>query len=309
MSHKQGNTISPTYAARIGLIWVVIPALILFGLVFGGVVYSIEFLEFDWGISEPAALFISFLLGLILACLWWMFTVMPWRIWAFSRVSDPVELHAFAIAWMILYEDTSRGLGFFFERIIIANSKQHRKWVELRKRIQESENFLLEERFIYYSGIKLLWWNVLLLLFGILCIKFFFDDPTDLQNIAISLGLLFVPLFILFFPSKLNDNLPMQKRISLLRKKEAQFRISREGISIAQDHVGFIPWQHVKSVQRIMEDKNVKGVEIGAMRDEEFTLVELDVREWDINPGYLVQLVQKAHLHFSENKTNSSELG
>ncbi len=72
--------------------------------------------------------FVVFIVGFIVAWLWWPLSVPKWRLWAMQRVDDISELKERAVGAGLTWPD-----GHFFERTEI-KSKEH----ELRER--ETDN-------------------------------------------------------------------------------------------------------------------------------------------------------------------------
>jgi hypothetical protein len=73
----------------------------------------------------------TFLISPLVAWIYWSFSITHWRIWAFSRVDDPLELKRMAVDGGLIWKD-----GSFFERTEIRTTKQKALIFELEKRIR-----------------------------------------------------------------------------------------------------------------------------------------------------------------------------
>lgn len=102
--------------------------LIMFGIIVGGW-YLVIFksLLWYWGL-------ISFLIGPLIAWVFWSFMITHWRIWAFSRIEDHRELKDQAIDGMLIWKD-----GSFFERTEIRTTRQRNIIDELEQRFEDSK--------------------------------------------------------------------------------------------------------------------------------------------------------------------------
>jgi hypothetical protein len=118
-SEKLKGTVSVDRAVTIGLLWVNGP---VFLLMVGPIV---GFLAVDRAGLVPPQLqwrgICLFGAGWLLAWLWWSFTVPKWRLWAYARVLDIVELKRSAVKAGLTWPD-----GSIFERTEI-KSRAHRQ--------------------------------------------------------------------------------------------------------------------------------------------------------------------------------------
>ena len=118
-SRNLKGTLSVDRAVTIGLLWVNGPVfLLMFGPMAG-------FLIADGvGLVRPHLQWLgacAFVAGWLLAWLWWSVTVPKWRLWAYERVIEIVDLKRAAVASKLTWPD-----GSIFERTEI-KSRQHRQ--------------------------------------------------------------------------------------------------------------------------------------------------------------------------------------
>lgn len=76
----------------------------------------------------------SFLIGPMVAWVFWSFMITKWRIWAYSRVSDIQELKKQAVDGGLIWKD-----GSFFERTEIRTSEQRELINEFENQIETAE--------------------------------------------------------------------------------------------------------------------------------------------------------------------------
>jgi len=82
----------------------------------------------------------TFLISPLVAWIYWSYAITHWRIWAFSRVDDPLELKQSAVDGGLIWKD-----GSFFERTEIRTAKQKALIFELEKRIREEKTKEFED--------------------------------------------------------------------------------------------------------------------------------------------------------------------
>lgn len=76
----------------------------------------------------------SFLIGPLVAWVFWSFMITKWRIWAYSRVSDIEELKKQAVDGGLIWKD-----GSFFERTEIRTAEQRQLIHELEYQFETTE--------------------------------------------------------------------------------------------------------------------------------------------------------------------------
>lgn len=97
---------------------------------------------------------ILFVLGLVLAYLYWAVMVTRWRLWAFENVRNVHELKKRAIKEKLIYEE-----GSFYEKTEIRTSSDKEKWQLLQSKFDQPDLFMDDydvpaETIIYYSKSK-----------------------------------------------------------------------------------------------------------------------------------------------------------
>jgi hypothetical protein len=125
-SKRLKGTVSVDRAVTIGLLWVNGPVfLLMFGPLAAFVVADRA------GLVRPQLQWLgagAFGVGWLLAWLWWSLTVPKWRLWAYERVIDIVELKRAAVAATLIWPD-----GSIFERTEI-KSRAHRQLERMYER-------------------------------------------------------------------------------------------------------------------------------------------------------------------------------
>lgn len=97
---------------------------------------------------------ILFVLGLVLAYLYWAVMVTRWRLWAFENVRNVHELKKRAIKEKLIHEE-----GSFYEKTEIRTSSDKEKWQFLQSKFDQPDLFMDDydvpaETTIYYSKSK-----------------------------------------------------------------------------------------------------------------------------------------------------------
>lgn len=97
---------------------------------------------------------ILFVLGLVLAYLYWAVMVTRWRLWAFENVRNVHELKKRAIKEKLIHEE-----GSFYEKTEIRTSSDKEKWQFLQSKFDQPDLFVDDydvpaETIIYYSKSK-----------------------------------------------------------------------------------------------------------------------------------------------------------
>ena len=118
-SLKLKGSVSVGRAITIGLLWVNGPVfLLMFGPIAGFLIAD----RLGWVPVQLQWLGVCvFVVGWLLAWVWWSFTVPKWRLWAYERVIEIIELKRSAIGAGLTWPD-----GHIFERTEI-KSRAHRQ--------------------------------------------------------------------------------------------------------------------------------------------------------------------------------------
>ena len=132
----QNESITPQKAISQGHLTISLPGMIImFGAGYGlfelAQLKVIHFLVFMPG---------SIVIAPIVAWIYWSFAITHWRIWAFSKVDDPLELKRIAVDGGLIWND-----GSFFERTEIRTTKQKALIFDLEKRIREEQSKEFED--------------------------------------------------------------------------------------------------------------------------------------------------------------------
>jgi hypothetical protein len=226
--------ITPRKAIRIGQLLVNFPVMIIML----SVAVGLYFLSNTELIHPLVFLPGSFLFSPLLAWVYWSFAITHWRIWAFSRIDDPIELKVLAVESGLIWSDSS-----FFEKTEIRTSKQKAIIIELEKRIKEERSKKFKDdpsipRFSEFKNSKSsiyakLFQNVLIIVAG----AYFAltDEKSYIGWIFVGIGILFSirPL------SKLSILLPI-------------LTISNEGIIVDEQ---LYNWNQIKN-----ESAQMKGI-------------------------------------------------
>lgn len=94
---------------------------------------------------------IGFILGFVLAWLWWSFRIPKWKVWAFENVRNVHELKKRAIQEKLIWPDNT-----FFTKTEIWNTTDKEQWTYLQKKLDRDDLFqddlaIPNETIIYYS--------------------------------------------------------------------------------------------------------------------------------------------------------------
>lgn len=120
--------ITPSKAIAKGQVMVNLPVFFIMMAIMGLLWYLaiIKLIPFAFG---PA----SFLIGPLVAWVFWSFMITKWRIWAYSRVSDIQELKKQAVDGGLIWKD-----GSFFERTEIRTAEQRQLINELEHQLEKT---------------------------------------------------------------------------------------------------------------------------------------------------------------------------
>ena len=183
------------------------------------------------GIHQGLALMIGGVVGFLIACAWWIFTIAHWRIWAFSKVENVHELKYKAINQRLIWPDGSK-----YNKMEFRTQKQQRLLKELEKKFEAplpkgeiwDDGSVPYESYIYYSIFGKLMYVVLSLLIATAGVYQMFTGHEFL-----GLGMLIVLFFIIKEGGKFNN-------------KHPQITLNEDGI--VGNEMDFISWEIVEEV-------------------------------------------------------------
>ncbi|MEO0897928.1 MAG: hypothetical protein AAFY71_16085 [Bacteroidota bacterium] len=290
--------ISTKKATRVGFLLVVFPAAFLFFGTVGSVAFLLENTDMEFPIPEPAVFFGGLLIGGILGTLWWMMSFHPWRIWAFSKVNDPIDLQAKAIGWFIMPNPEAKGMEAFFANTFFASSKGKQKWELLLSRLEEKETFLQEEKIVYQSSLKILSGTLLMAIvpaFGLLGMLFI---EVGKPEFYFALALLIAGIIFYAVPFKYNEHMTLPQRIKAIQKKEPQLILNQSGLELVQEKYGLIPWKDIEQVREERESQSERIMFLSFRTGGEYHSRTLYLTNMDTFGPYLIQLVKLGKHHF-----------
>lgn len=173
-------------AIKRGQLLINIPVLIIILGIPGLFLYLVSL-----GILESPTVLVGFLLGFLLAWLYWTFAITQWRIWALSKTEDPFELRLQAETVGLIWPE-----GSFFEKTEIRTARQNhliqelekRKRISAKRKIFKDDKSISKVTILKYSKINAAF-NLLLPLFmtyvGLFLI---YDSSKTLAYIILSLS-------------------------------------------------------------------------------------------------------------------------
>jgi len=182
----------------------------------------------------------GFLVGLILSFVCWGFTVVSWKIWAYSNVRNIHELKKRAITDKLIHRD-----GSFFNRFEIMSQSRRQTLQQLQRRFSQPDAYsddatVPPATYIYISTYKIYEKAGLAALCLIAGPYFYSFSETDKQRgaayIAVPVGLLFA-----------------YQTISMIRNKKPQLVLDEEGIRIPKK--GLMPWNAIYDDNIILQNK------------------------------------------------------
>lgn len=213
MHHK---SISPLKAVRVGYFLINIFSLLIFFASFIVLFILTHRDIFPFWVFMPG----GFLVATLVAWLYWSITITYWRIWAYTRVDDPVELTQLAIDAQLIHRQ-----GSIFNKTEIRTALQKAKILELEKRkaIIRQEEFkddlnIPKSTILKYSNFEhyeYLFWGVLVTISSV------YLTVTTLNGfigfILISLGLLVI-IYAIYKMRKIFPNLTIDHEGITLRE-------------------------------------------------------------------------------------------
>lgn len=217
------------------------------------------------------------ILGFILAWLWWSYTIVKWRIWAFksTKKSDWNSLKERAIIQKLIWYD-----GSIFEKTEIRSKEDHLKIQKINSEIEQIESDTTNEdssldkikddpeipakiEYTYKRSERILsvFIPIILLVIGSYLISI---DRIIFGILSIGLA---------FYLTDLN-------KIKDIWIKEIQFSISEEGFYIKKfKQLGFVKWSNT---QDITVDTENGILNLGAWIKEEFYEVTFNLNDYSI---------------------------
>jgi hypothetical protein len=257
---------------------ILVPIIILFGCFFVSIFLVIEKYFEGWIVV------VGFLVGFLLAWLFWSFSVTKWRIWAFENVRNVHELKRKAIQNNLIHKD-----GSWFEKTEIRNHEQKQKLKYLEKKFLEKDVYhddinVPKETTIGYSKGQMAFG--LVAGFGFLAYSVYAYFVKDFNSIQI-LIFLGIAIFFLFFNGK-----------KLLSKKN-QILINSKGIQF--EKTDFMNWEFISN-ERIDIRRSGKYVHHYLILDFHSQQQEIRIDELNTSYNKLDHLLQVYRVRF-EKKT------
>lgn len=182
----------------------------------------------------------GFLVGLVLSFICWGFTVVYWKIWAYSNVRNLHELKKRAITDKIIHRD-----GSFSNRFEIINATQRQTLAALERRFSQPDLYSNDTgvppaTYIYISAYKIYEKiGIAAILLGASPYIYFYSENVKHKPVAyftLPLGLLFI-----------------YQAIKMYRNKKPQLILDEEGIRIPDK--GLMQWRGIYNDNIITENK------------------------------------------------------
>ena len=229
---KKNNNITVKKAIRRGQLMVNIPVFII---MFGSIVLTVILVGTKT--FPDYFTFIGLISSFGLGWLWWSFTIVHWRIWAFSNVRNVHELKHKAIQGRLIWPDKSK-----YNKTEIRTKSQQRKLKDLQVKfnfsdiieIVEDDGSLPSERKIFHS--KLEQYSSIFI---------------SLMMCGFAIQLLLNGNFIYTFILLIGCYFLVQDALPKLKSKSPVLTLNNQGIDTSKTR--FIPWENVVSTQNNME--------------------------------------------------------
>lgn len=182
----------------------------------------------------------GFLVGLILSFICWGFTVVHWKIWAYTNVRNLHELKKRAINDKLIHPD-----GSFFNRFEIMSTSQRQTLATLERRFSEPDVYsddaaVAPATYLYISTRKIYEQiGLSVLCFAAAPYIFFSSDKTKEKFVAAVV--LFAGFLFVYYA------------IKLYRTKKPQLILDEEGIRVPE--TGLMPWDEIYDDNIVLENK------------------------------------------------------
>lgn len=192
----------------------------------------------------------AFVLGVGLAVLWSSFWTIKWRLWAFKRVEDKLQLLAKSEANYLISPP-----GSSYEKFEIKGKKEAQEWQAILDQIKTTPVDLSQPVSVYFSSLQVYAQLVAVAIFLVWAIAAFIYMGIDSWVFWAAIGMLVLLGLLAKGLIVWDTSMPLHTSWDRLKDKGAQLSLDNQGISIRQGHIGQIPWEQVDRVRLHVEDK------------------------------------------------------
>lgn len=225
------------------------------------------------------------IIGLLLACFLWSYSVVEWKVWAFENVRNVHELKRKAIESNLIYKDDS---WFNKTEIISYEQKQKLKYLEkkfVEKDVYYDDSAVPKETIIKYSKGGIAFG----LLFGTAAIAFPIYLFIDGERNYFYLIFIIVGVLLIY------------NSVKRIKAKEPSIIINSLGIKLAE--IEFMSWNSISDdlVESRKSGKNINHYLNFMYHGENF---DIDLEDLDTTPDKLEKLLHVYRVRYEKNNLN-----